>query len=506
MVYALILPVALLLGYMLATPTDFSSLAAVGLVIGVVSLPLFLKWHYEFMLFSWNMSAVVFFLPGAPELWLVTTAISFAVTLAHRAMSKETRFIPVPSLTWPLVCVLLVILVTAKLTGGIGVRALGGSTFGGRGYIWIVAAALGFFAMTARHIQPDRSKLCAGLFLLGGFTSILTTVAAFGPASFYNVTLMFPVSGAELQKIADEMGFQMGFGPVIERFSGLTVACQAVFCFMLARYGIRQMLSGARFWRFVVLVGMILVGSLGGFRSVFILLALTFLFVFYFEGLFHSRYFGIFLGILILAAVALIPLADKLPLSIQRAISVLPLKVDPIARFEAESSNEWRVQMWQMLLPEVPRYFWLGKGFAFSGASLGLSSDLVARGQMSSQEMAIMAGTYHNGPLTVLIPFGIWGAVTWLWFLVASLRALYLNHRYGDESLQRVNTFLLAYFATKTIIFMTIYGDFRSEFASFIGIVGLSVALNGGIRQRERAMSTAPAAHLQDLPSQPMPA
>ena len=238
----------------------------------------------------------------------------------------------------------------------------------------------------------------------------------------------------------------------------------------------------------------------------FILLALTFLFVFYFEGLFRSKYFGIFLGILILVAVMLVPLADRLPLSVQRAISVLPLKVDPIARFEAEASTQWRVEMWQLLLPEVPRYFWLGKGFAFSGASLGLSSDLLGRGQMSSQEMAIMAGTYHNGPLTVLIPFGIWGAVAWLWFLIASLRALYLNHRYGDESLQRINTFLLAYFVAKTIIFLTIYGDFRSEFATFIGIVGLSVALNGGIRRREFAMSTAPAAHLQDLPSHPMPA
>src|SRR5262245_20723121 len=89
MVYALVLPLALLLGYMLATPTDFSSMAAVGLVIGVVSLPLILKWHYESMLLSWNMAAAVFFLPGTPELWLVMAVISFAVTLAQRAMSKE---------------------------------------------------------------------------------------------------------------------------------------------------------------------------------------------------------------------------------------------------------------------------------------------------------------------------------------------------------------------------------------------------------------------------------
>jgi hypothetical protein len=187
----------------------------------------------------------------------------------------------------------------------------------------------------------------------------------------------------------------------------------------------------------------------------------------------------------------LVPLANKLPLSIQRAISVLPLKLDPIARFEAESSTQWRVEMWEMLLPEVPRYLWLGKGLAVSGADLELSADLAGRGQMSSQELAITGGVYHNGPLTLLIPFGIWGALGWIWLVVASIRALYRNHRYGDESLRRINAFLLAFFVAKVVMFFTLYGDFRSEFASFVGLVGFSVALNGGIRRKAESVRSA---------------
>src|SRR5579859_4396576 len=158
MVYALILPVALMLGYMLATPTDLSSLGTIALVLSIISLPLILRWHYELMLLSWNMFAVVFFLPGAPELWLLTALISFSIALVQRTMTKEMRFISVPSLTWPLIFILSIVLLTAHFTGGLGVRALGSGTFGGRGYIWILGGALGFWAMTARRIPASMSS------------------------------------------------------------------------------------------------------------------------------------------------------------------------------------------------------------------------------------------------------------------------------------------------------------------------------------------------------------
>jgi len=101
-------------------------------------------------------------------------------------------------------------------------------------------------------------------------------------------------------------------------------------------------------------------------------------------------------------------------------------------------------------------------------------------------ESSIVAGNYHNGPLTVLIPFGIWGALGWLCLLAASLRALYYNYLYGDEVLRKTNTLLLAVFAAKTIIFFVVFGDFRVEMPLFLGIIGFSLALNGGIRKPVR--------------------
>jgi hypothetical protein len=494
MIYALVLPLALMLGYLLATPTDLSSIGTVALVISVLALPLVLKWYWEALLLSWNMIAMVFFLPGSPELWLVMAFFSLTIALAQRAMTKDVKFIPVPSLTIPLVSVLLVVAVTARLNGGIGVRALGSQTFGGRGYLWIFGGAAGFWAIISRRVPVEKASLYCGLFWLGGLASVIPTLVSFGPSEFYGLTLIFPVEGSELIKMEDTLGYVTGFRENIARFAGLTFSATAAFCFLLAHYGIRDMLSGTKLWRFVLLAALVLIGSLGGFRSMIVVLALTFFLTFYFEGLFRSKYAAILLGVMLLGGAFLVPFANQLPLSVQRALSILPLNVDPVARFEAQTSTEWRVEMWSMLLPLVPKYLGLGKGLAVSGSELQFAGDLAARGQIASQELSIISGNYHNGPLTLLIPFGIWGAIAWLWFLIAAIRALYLNYRHGDQALRKINTFFLAFFLTKTIAFLTIYGDFRTDFAPFVGVVAFSVALNGGICRRTKATAVKQAA------------
>jgi len=83
----------------------------------VLAIPLLLRCHYWLLLLAWNMTAVVFFLPGRPNLWLATTALSLGMSLLQRALSKEMHFIKVPQITWPLICLVVVVIFTAKLTG-----------------------------------------------------------------------------------------------------------------------------------------------------------------------------------------------------------------------------------------------------------------------------------------------------------------------------------------------------------------------------------------------------
>lgn len=97
-----------------------------------------------------------------------------------------------------------------------------------------------------------------------------------------------------------------------------------------------------------------------------------------------------------------------------------------------------------------------------------------------------VSGDYHSGPLTVIIPFGIWGVIGFLWFLAASFKVLWRNYKYGDPDLLRINRFLLSYFAAKTILYFFVFGGFYLDLMQFIGIIGFSVSLNGGVAKPAR--------------------
>jgi hypothetical protein len=92
-----------------------------------------------------------------------------------------------------------------------------------------------------------------------------------------------------------------------------------------------------------------------------------------------------------------------------------------------------------------------------------------------------LAGDYHSGPLSVILPFGIWGVIAFVWFLFAATRVLHANYRYGDPSLRMINTFLLAIFVARVILFFLIVGALNSDMLVFCGWLGLSVSLNGGV-------------------------
>jgi hypothetical protein len=94
----------------------------------------------------------------------------------------------------------------------------------------------------------------------------------------------------------------------------------------------------------------------------------------------------------------------------------------------------------------------------------------------------LISGNYHNGILTLLIPFGIFGLAAFLWFCWSAMRLLINNYRYGDPAIRNFNAFLLAYFAARLTFYLTLYGQFDLDFVHFTGLVGLSIALNNGMR------------------------
>lgn len=501
-IYSLCLPLAIFLGYLLAVPLDSVSLIILATALALPLVPVLLRWHHLILIASWNMTMVLFFLPGRPNLWIFMAATSLLVSFLQHILNRNTRFLSVPSVTRPLIFLVIVILVTAKLTGGFGMRTIGELTggveaFGGKRYILLLGAIIGYFAITCHRVPEGRAPAYVALYLLGTLTAVIGNLGPYVYSSLWFLFLIFPVEN--LQFMADRGSEPEGSFAL--RLGGLTFACMAVACFVLARHGVRGLFAlGERWsflpfrakgglavnhpWRILVFLFMIWVSLLGGYRSVAILLALTFLGQFYLEGLFRSQLLPALILILTLAFVVSLPMVNKLPISVQRSLSFLPIEIDPIARYSAESSSEWRLQIWRNVMPLIPQYLILGKGYAISPAEMQTMQSMSGfQGSGDSTQGATLAGDYHNGPLSVIIPLGVFGAVGFVWFLAAGYRVLLNNYRHGDSELRMPNTFLLAYFVARVIFFFTVFGSFYAEMVVFTGLVGLSVSINGGLRE-----------------------
>ena len=480
MTLAVALPMAIVIGYMLATGAsnlDYVTILTMGFIAFVLLIPYLLKAHHPLLIFSWNMSTVVFILPGRPNLWLVMAFMSLGFVVLQRAIDPNKKLTNAPSIMLPLLILGAVVVLTAMYRGGFGLRSMGSEAVGGRRYWSILGAIAGYIAMSGRQIPKEKAILYVGLFFLGGLTNLLADALPFVPQSMWFIFWMFPVDkttiGAPSEILAEGIG----------RYYGLTVGCLAFCFYMMSRFGIRGMLDGTKIWRFGLLLGVGLVSLFGGFRSFFILSVMSFAFHFYFEGMLRSKYTPFLIISSILAITFAIAFPQQLPMSVQRAISFLPLDVSPVARLDALSSSEWRLRMWSAVIPEIPEYLVIGKGYTMNAGELDLLSQLAERNSEKSAELAHLAGDYHNGPLSVLLPFGIVGSVAFLWFLGAAGRGLYLNWRHGDRELTHVNAFLLSLFLARIVLFFAVFGGFYGDLAHFAGIIGFSISLNGGIRQ-----------------------
>lgn len=470
LVYALCLPLAVVLGYLLADPMDMGSIAVISAVLGLLIVPIFIRWYHPLLILGWNAAIQPYFLPGQPALWMLLAVAGITFALLNRFVSPNARFIHVPSLWKPLLFLLAVVIFTSLVRGGIGLRMLGSSTYGSKSYFWLMTAIAGFFALSSQRIPKERAALFATIYFLVGLTALIPNLAWIGGSSTEFLFYLFSPSFA---------GEQLTTSTDITRFGGLTVASTALECALFVRYGIRDLFDWHRPWRMALFVMSGLGALFCGYRNVLILFGVILVVQFYFERLYKARILISIGSVALVAGVLIIPNVDKLPMVAQRTLSFLPIPVSPTAKLMGERSTDWRLDVWKEALPDIPPHLLVGRGYNVDPVDLDFSYHNSSRHYMSTSEWFLVAGNYHNGPLSVIIPLGIWGAIGFTWFIVVSIRYLYRNYRRGDPDLRKINTALLTFFIAKLVLFVVVFGALGSELYMFTGIVGLSVALNG---------------------------
>jgi hypothetical protein len=471
--YAVAVPLALVLGYLVATP-DMASYVVVAMVLFVLSLPLLLKWHHALLIIFWNAAFNAFFLPGQPHFWLVIAALSLGISGVNFVMGRQT-FMRAPEITKPLMFLLMVVLVTAKYRGGFGIRVFGGESYGGKNYVYVLGAIMGYFALVSQRVPVAKSARMVTFFFLSGLTFILSNlVYLLGPA-FYVLYYLLPGDYVGTQ-VATDWGAN-----VVTRYAGLGPAAVDLFCVVLAWWGIRGLFALHKPWRLLLCLLAIAAASFSGFRSAAGMLFVIFLIQFIVERLWRTIWLPVLVGTALVSLIPLILFANKLPASVQRVLSVFPVGINPDVRQEAENSTAWRYEMFHVVWQQVPEYFWIGKGYSIDPTELYLTSEAMRMGLLREYEEAIVAGDYHDGLLSILIPFGIFGLIGFVWLLAAGVKVLYCNLRYGDPKLKMINRIFLSYFLAESILFFPVFGAFNSQLVTFVGVLGLSVSLNGGV-------------------------
>jgi len=493
-VYIVAIPLALLLGYMVATP-DVASIATVGMVLFFLALPLLIRWNHWLLIFFWNAAFIANFLPGALPFWVIFACLTFGMGVVNHVMGHKT-FLRAPELTKPILFLLAVVLLTGKIRGGIGMQILGSGTYGGKNYFFILAAIMGYFALISQPISMLKSARAVNWFFLSALTSGLSNlVYILGPA-FYFLYYLTPVGAAVGQAAAD-------YDPeIVKRFGGLGPVGSGLLCFILARWGLRGTFELDKPWRLLLLATALAAGLFSGFRSQVLILLVLLAFQFIIEGLWRTPLLPVFVGVGILCVAPMLFFANKMPYAVQRSMAFLPVDIDSSVRTETEASTDWRLEMWREVLPEVSQYLLIGKGYALSPTDLYLTEWGVSMGFLSSYAGAITSGDYHSGPLSVLMPFGIWGAIAFIWLLGAGLKVLHSNRQHGEPRLKRVNDFLFVYFLTQSLFFIFVFGALNSQLPVFLGVLGLSISLNGGVRRKEAA-KTVPVAIVSTMALEP---
>ncbi len=500
-IYSLCLPLAVWVGYLLAMPMDRTSFTLVVLALCLPLVPVMLRWHHFLLIACWNLSAVLFFLPGRPFLWILMSLVSLLLSILQYTLHRDYKLLSVPSVALPLIFLFLVILATGKLTGGLGFKSFGSEAYGGKRYVLVLTAIIGYFAISCQRIPRGREGLYVSLYLLSGVSAIIGGLVGFLPSRLNFLFLFFPpeslqaLSGRATEDFSEH------------RFGALSMAGGGVVWYCLARHGLGGTFRLSESWHFLPFrirggfqvnqpwrAGLVPVAMwmtlYSGFRSMAIFTAMMFLCYFFIERLYRSRALPFVLLAAILSVTISLTLASKMPVMVQRSLSFLPLDIDPDVRMGAEGSTEWRLRMWQAVLPMVPQFLLVGKGYSIDPTEMEIAGGRISS---DSTEAMIVSGDYHSGALTLIIPLGIWGVIGFLWFLGAGFRVLRRNYRHGDPELRRINTFLLLYFLVKTFCFFFIAGSFQVEGYIFTGLVALSISVNGGMRGPVPVVAAKPA-------------
>jgi hypothetical protein len=404
------LAVVLLLGLVISIAVGDSIASGRYVYIGLAML-LFVGIPFALMLGTnfWILIVVTMaadgrlgFLPLPFSLSEISTIVAALLFALHIVLRRIELKVPL-RLTDALVALNLFWLAVTFVKNPTGLFFLGSDSVGARRYIVMGFAFVGYFILSRCRI-PTKGAYYLPIWVAVGLATpyFLQTIATLSPDLGRAISQIYGVT-----TLSDARLLTQGAMGSEERVLGLERTALPFFLAMCAYYPPVTFITPLHPLRFIgFFLTFVLVG-LSGFRT-FLLAMAGYMAV----GTWLRGRLRDFIPLAAAGALALIALVTAVqsglavPLTIQRALSVLPLDWDAAATEDAAGTATWRVDMWRDAWND-PNYFKdkiFGDGFGFTHQELMLFANQMQGFQglvgAASYEMFIIRGSLHNGPLS----------------------------------------------------------------------------------------------------------
>lgn len=436
--------------------------------------------------FSLPIEGRLNFLPLNFSMQETAVILVVAYFFIRTAMGHQIRFRLGPKIIWfPLVGLLAIFAYHWIASGDIGIKALGGSSWGARKYfsILLAVATIPILASLSGGSWKDFQKV-PFLFFLGVFADLIPdTLTTLAPATAPYIFQIY--SAVNIGAYGSEIQGNFGGNIGITRFTPFRILGQALCLLVFCYFPSYTWFQPNRFWVVPVLILGFFVCAFSGFRAAMLNLALVSS-----AALLATARARIFLLLPIAAAGALLITSTQgqiidYPENIQRSLSFLPGTWNKKASSEGDESNKWRGRIRELFFREYfSRAPWFGTGFSFNPDYAKKTTELFLRMNTISENdpwrdvrSFIELKQPHEGDIFALLTSGIIGTCFFITFCLASIGfALKSVLKYRPADVSPVQIWGLAILVQQSVAFFTIFGDYWMTLSIMCPVISILYA------------------------------
>lgn len=485
LVWVTLLLGALVFGFFMASNAPLLVLAVAG-VGWLATLPYHVRLSAVLGMTTYGSALMVPLMPGRPFVWEAAALLGWsgmAVALILRKYAPQFGE-SIRRYRWALFFTAGYVLVLVYLmrTHGLALRVLGGDRMGGRVYLQQLAcASFPLVFLMVRFPEGLFTRLFL-VHLLMSLTFVVSDVAlSLGGGAMWVFYFLDLANDALLFEFGSEI-------TGIRRFQSFAFVSVGLLQAILVLVPLRKVFSLSAIWLAPALVFAAGVGLPGGHRGVLLLIVGLLVVCSWAQRVWNPIRVSMTAGVIGLLVLTLYVVGPQLPLAAQRTLAVLPgIQLDQVAVDDARTTLEGRLTMREIGWQLVPNYLWRGRGFGPATEPVPFTG----HDPWGIITEHVNLGRFYNGPVGLLVNTGIPGALCMLGLLatgtwVAGRTLMHVRRNGAEDLFSRMACVNAAYWVVQVGVFLFLHGDAEFAMNTFGLHLGLVLAANELLLQREQ--------------------